>query len=143
MPCVCSTQCQVRYCVCVQNIVCVPHCYLRKRPGLSPRFSLSKLSTVLCCTCCARAVCLLHFGFCSDSQSGWCLFSWSFPVSEIWGLEQSGSSPYQKRLRTCPFTPMDLLRCNIVLWLMGATLCGLVGSIVPVRVRKYIWKHRR
>ena len=40
MPCVCSTQCQVRYCVCVQNIVCVPHCYLRKRPGPSPRFSL-------------------------------------------------------------------------------------------------------
>merc|ERR1711924_555138 len=28
------------------------------------------------CTCCARAVCLLHFGFCSDSKSGWCLFSW-------------------------------------------------------------------
>ena len=36
----CSTQCQVRYCVCVQNIVCVPHCYLRKRPGSNPRFSL-------------------------------------------------------------------------------------------------------
>ena len=38
---------------------------------------------------------------------------------------------------------MDLLRCNIALWLMRATLCGLVGSMVPVRVRKCIWKHRR
>ena len=37
----------VRYRVCVRNVVCVPHCYLRKRPGPNPRFSLSKLSTLL------------------------------------------------------------------------------------------------
>ena len=82
-----STQCKVRYRACVHDIVCVLHCYLRKRPGPVPRFSLSKLSTIACCTCVLCLVCLLHFVFCSDSQSGWCLFSWSFPSSEIWGLE--------------------------------------------------------
>ena len=43
----CSAQYKVRYCVYVQNIVCVLHGYLRKRPGSNPRFSLSKLSTLL------------------------------------------------------------------------------------------------
>ena len=48
-----------------------------------------------CCTCVLLVVCLLHVVFCSDSQSGWCLFSWSLPDSAIWGLEQSVSSPYK------------------------------------------------
>ena len=49
----------VRYRVCIHNVVCVPHCYLRKRPGPKPRFSLSKLSTLACCTC-GAALCAYY-----------------------------------------------------------------------------------
>ena len=52
-----SIQCKVRYRVYVHDIVCVLHCYLRKRPGPVPRFSLSKLSrycaALACCVLCA------------------------------------------------------------------------------------------
>ena len=81
--------------VCTYRISCV-YCivtYVRDPDRFRGSHYLSFRGTVLHLR--ARAVCLLHFGFCSDSQSGWCLFSWSSPGSEIWGLEQSGSSPYR------------------------------------------------
>ena len=52
-----STQCKVRYRACVHDIVCVLHCYLRKRPGPYRCSHFSKLSrycaALACCVLCA------------------------------------------------------------------------------------------
>ena len=56
-----STQCKVRYRVYVHDIVCVLHCYLRKRPGPVPRFSLTKLSRY-----CAAARVLVLCAYCTS-----------------------------------------------------------------------------
>ena len=52
-----STQCKVRYRACVHDIVCVLHCYLRKRPGPYRCSHFSKLprycAALACCVLCA------------------------------------------------------------------------------------------
>ena len=81
--------------VCVYVISCVYRIvtYVRDPDQIRGSHFLSFLH-YFGCTCVLLVVCLLHFVFCSDSQSGWCLFSWSLPDSAIWGLERSVSSPY-------------------------------------------------